>query len=254
MTTLRRHGWIPDLPDHRDHAYVRPAGLPAALPASVDLRSRCPPVLDQLSGKTCTANAIANAHLFDQLQQRVPAPAPPSRLFIYWNERVALGLQASDSGATIRGGIKSIARIGACPETQWPYAVQQILVQPPEACFQAATRHRALSYRRIHRDIDLFRACLAEGWPFVFGFSVYKSFYLPEVLDSGDVRMPQRGEALDGGHAVLAVGYDSAAQTFLLLNSFGTSWGRQGFGTIPFDYLTHAHLSEDFWTVRSVAG
>jgi C1A family cysteine protease len=254
MTSPRRHGWIPDVPDHRDHPYVPPAGLAASRPASVDLRPRCPAVLDQQSGSTCTANAIASAHLYDQLQQRLPSPALPSRLFLYWNERVALGTQASDSGATLRGGIKSIARQGACPEPQWPYDLAQLLVQPPDACFQAALPHRAVSYKRIHRDLDLFRACLAEGWPFVFGFSVYASFHTPAVAQSGAVPMPQHGDSHRGGHAVLAVGYDDAARTFRFLNSFGAGWGQGGYGTMPYDYLTHPHLSEDFWTLRAVAG
>ena len=45
----------------------------------------------------------------------------PSRLFIYYNERAVEGTIASDSGAMIRDGIKSVAKLGVCDETVWPY-------------------------------------------------------------------------------------------------------------------------------------
>ena len=195
----------------------------------------------------------ANAPRLEKNQFKLLARA----LFAYVKPFKLRFLQAAASMlflATIRGGIKSIARQGACPEAQWPYDLAQLLVQPPQACFQAALAHRAVSYKRIHRDLDLFRACLAEGWPFVFGFSVYASFHAPEVGLDGAVPMPQHGESHHGGHAVLAVGYDDAARTFLFLNSFGAGWGQGGFGTMPYDYLAHPHLSEDFWTLRAVAG
>src|SRR5947207_13691283 len=82
------YGWIPDLPDGRDHLYSAPLPTLMALPPSVDLRTVCPPVLDQGLLGSCTANAIANAHLFDQKKQEATNAFTPSRLFIYYNERV----------------------------------------------------------------------------------------------------------------------------------------------------------------------
>ena len=84
---ISRYGWIPDLPDQRDHLYAAPPRVLAVLPAKVDLRPRCPPVLDQGELGSCTANAIANAFRFDEMKQKVAKPMAPSRLFIYYNER-----------------------------------------------------------------------------------------------------------------------------------------------------------------------
>jgi len=56
-----------------------------------------------------------------------------------------------------------------------------------------------------------------------------------------------------GGHAVLAVGYNEAKQTFLVRNSWGTVWGQKGYFTIPYAYLTNQNLSDGFWTLRLVA-
>jgi C1A family cysteine protease len=98
------------------------------------------------------------------------------------------------------------------------------------------------------------KACLAAGYPFVFGFTVYESFEGPQVAQTGDVPMPAPGEQVMGGHAVVAVGYDEASSRFVVRNSWGTGWGKQGYFTMPYAYLTQAHpaLASDFWTIRTV--
>jgi C1A family cysteine protease len=114
-----RYGWTPDLPDARDHLFAAPAIALAALPPSADLRSGCPAVYDQGRIGSCTANAIGAAFEFDLLKQRLP-DFMPSRLFIYYNERAMEGHVTIDSGAQIRDGIKSVAKLGVCSEDEWP--------------------------------------------------------------------------------------------------------------------------------------
>ena len=86
----------------------------------------------------------------------------------------------------------------------------------------------------------------------MFGFTVYESFESQEVAKTGVVPMPAPGEQVVGGHAVLAVGYDDSAQTFMVRNSWGTGWGQAGYFTMPYAYLTTRGLSSDFWTIRIV--
>src|SRR3954471_21957314 len=87
----KRYGWIPDIPDQRDFLYAAPPAFLRALPTKVDLRKKCPPVYDQGQLGSCTANAIAGAVEFDQMKERLPQIFVPSRLFIYYNERVIEG-------------------------------------------------------------------------------------------------------------------------------------------------------------------
>ena len=96
------------------------------------------------------------------------------------------------------------------------------------------------------------KGCLAQGYPFVLGFSVYESFESPQVVRTGIAQMPAAGEQLLGGHAVLAVGYDDSAQRFVVRNSWGAGWGMKGYFTLPYAYLLDGNLSDDFWTVRQV--
>lgn len=94
------------------------------------------------------------------------------------------------------------------------------------------------------------RACLADGYPFVFGFSVYESFESDEVAKSGVPSMPSPDERQVGGHAVLAVGYDNTQRRFTIRNSWGPKWGIKGYFTMPYEYVGSRDLSDDFWTIR----
>jgi len=250
------YGWVADLPDHRDFLYAAPLAAIAKLPPKKDLRPGCPPVYDQGQLGSCTANAIAGALQFDQiLQSKKKASSwTSSRLFIYYNERSMEGTVNSDSGAQIRDGIKSVATIGACPEDpDWPYVIAKFATHPPQKAFDDAPLGKAVQYMRISQVLNQMKGCLASGYPFVFGFTVYESFESQQVASTGVVPMPGTDEKVLGGHAVVAVGYDDTSQRFIVRNSWGTTWGMKGYCTMPYTYVTDSNLADDFWTIRSVA-
>ena len=244
---IQRYGWVPDLPDHRDFLYAAPTPFQRNIPPSADLSSKCPPVYDQGQLGSCTANAIAAAIEFDQKKKFVP-----SRLFIYYNERVMEGTVDSDAGAQIRDGIKSVATVGAPPERLWPYDISKFREAPPDSAVQAAKADQIVLYQRLIQDVDTMRGCIASGFPFVFGFTVYESFEGSAVARTGVLGMPKSSEKRIGGHAVLAVGYDDVKRTFRVRNSWGPKWGKKGYFTIPYSYLSSPKLASDFWTIRSV--
>jgi C1A family cysteine protease len=249
---IKRYGWNRDLPDHRDHLYAAPKATLSALPASVDLRAQCPPVYDQGQLGSCTANSIAGAIEFDQMKQKVNPVFAPSRLFIYYNERAIEGTVDSDSGAQIRDGIKSVAQQGDCPETEWPYDITKFAQKPPRSCYSDARKYKVVSYQRVLQSANQMKGCLASGYPFVFGFTVYASFESPQVAKTGVLPMPQAGEQSIGGHAVMAVGYDDSRQAITVRNSWGASWGQAGYFLMPYAYITDANLANDFWQIEVV--
>ena len=277
-----RLNWRPDLPDARDLRFANTqtckalAEDPKLLPTSVDLRPKCPPVVDQLSLGSCTSQALAGAMGFLELKEMAAAPTavtaagvaavPPilapeefsssafaafSRLQIYWNERVIEGDTDQDGGAQLRDGIKSLAASGACSETTWPYVVENAMTAPSEAAVAEAAKHKISTYARLdNTQINELKSCLALGYPFVFGFSVYSNFQSDETAATGVLTMPGHDDAPDGGHAVLAVGYDDARQIFIVRNSWGSSWGAGGYFFMPFDYICNENLADDFWVIR----
>jgi C1A family cysteine protease len=249
----KHYGWIRDNPDQRDHLYAAPVVALAALPPSVDLRTACPPVYDQGQLGSCTGNGIAAALQFDRMKQKLTPNFIPSRLFIYYNERVMEHTVASDSGAQIRDGIKSVGQQGDCPETEWPYNIASFAQKPPAKCYTDALKYKAVLYQRVLQNVNQMKGCLASGYPFVFGFTVYDSFESQPVAQTGVVPMPASAEKVLGGHCVVAVGYDDAQQRFIVRNSWGTGWGMQGYCTMPYAYLTDPNLASDFWTIRLVA-
>jgi C1A family cysteine protease len=252
--TVKRYGWIPDVPDQRDHLYAAPIARLRAFPPKTDLRRQCPAVYDQGELGSCTGNAIAGAVQFDRRKLKRRTDFVPSRLFIYYNERVIEHTVESDSGAQIRDGIKSVAKLGVCPETEWPYDIAKFAVKPPPTCYRHAKKYRAIGYQRVVQSLTQMKGCLASGYPFVFGFTVYESFESDRVARTGVVPMPAAAEKVLGGHAVLAVGYDDAAQRFIVRNSWGRRWGIAGYFTMPYAYLADDNLAADFWTIRVTSG
>jgi C1A family cysteine protease len=217
----------------------------ARLPKKVDLQAKCSPVEDQGRLGSCTANSLVGALEFLEKKDGVPF-VDLSRLFVYYNERVIESTVDEDNG------IKSLAKQGVCPEQQWPYIVDKTTFKkkPSAGCYTAAKKHRIISYLRIN-TVDEMRSCLADGFPFVFGFTVCESFESRAVAKSGVLNMPKRKERVVGGHAVMVAGYNDREKRFLIRNSWGSDWGRKGCFTMPFAYLADRNLSDDFWIIRA---
>ena len=198
------------------------------------------------------ANAIAGAIQFERRKQQFAPDFTPSRLFIYYNERVIEHSVASDSGAQIRDGIKSVARQGDCPETEWPYVIARFKTKPTAKCYADARKYKVILYQRVTQTLSQLKGCLASGFPFVLGFTVYENFESASVAKTGHATLPRSGDAVIGGHAVAGVGYDDAKQWFVVRNSWGAGWGMKGYFTLPYAYVTDASLAGDFWTIRIV--
>lgn len=250
-TTDYRFGWLPDRPDQRDLLYAAPLMVMQALPSRVDLRPECPTVFDQKHLGSCTANALGSAFQFDQMKQK-KVSFIPSRLFIYYNERALIGTIESDSGAYIRDGIKTLNKDGVCPEKEWTYEddhTRKFTQKPPKKCYDHALKNQVLSYQRLSNNLSQLKSCLSQGFPFVFGFTVYESFYT--ITHDGMMPLPKPNEDVLGGHAVMAVGYDDAKQVFIIRNSWGETWGDHGYFYMPYSFITSEN-ARDFWTIRLV--
>jgi len=246
------YGWKKDDHDERDLKFSVVAPI-ENLPASVDLSPGFPPVYDQGRIGSCTANAIAAAIEFDQMKENKAWDFMPSRLFIYYNERVIENSTGQDAGAQIRDGIKAVNAQGVCKESLWPYITPKFTVSPTKDCYDEAILHKAMEYSKLdNTNLNSLKECLASGFPFVFGFQVFESFEGPQVASTGILNMPVHERCM-GGHAVICVGYDDSRKAFLVRNSWGPGWGLKGYFWMPYEYMTNNGLTSDFWVIRSVS-
>ena len=260
MSIQRYFGWRPDKPDFRDK--ICQIQVPPALPFFVDLRPQFPAIYDQGPLGSCTANAISGVMESDQIREKLKYEFIPSRLFIYYQERVMEGTVLSDSGAEIRDGVKSVNIYGACPESDWPYNVAKFAVKPTPVAYKDAKLHKSLKYASVNVDVPSVQAVMAAGFPVVFGFTVYSSFMSDEVSQSGIMQMPVKSETVEGGHAVVMVGYSTVSWTdkgtgrsmppgLIIRNSWGADWGLGGYFVMPFGYV-NTDLSDDYWQIDVV--
>jgi len=258
-------GWSRDLPDHRDythrHSVVKKmlAGLAPlkgrhAEPAQVDWREYCAPVQDQQDLATSCAHAcIGLIQYFERRSSgRVIAP---SRLFLHANAQRLAGFEAAQGGAGLRVTFKAAVRFGLPPERFWPYEPAAIAKTPDPYVYGFDSEFRGLRYLRLDgptqtgaQTLSVVKSFVAAGFACALGFGVPSS-----LTADPEIPFPTLFDSIRTGHAVTAVGYDDALRirsergALLIRSSWGTSWGMEGYGWLPFRYLTD-RLAGDIWT------
>lgn len=251
-------GWKPSFPDFHDLA-ADATGLRVL--DEVDPRADMPMVYDQGQLGSCTANAIAAALEYECILDDTHF-GTPSRLFIYYMERLREGSVTSDSGAYGRDGFKVLRKTGAPPEDLWPYDIEAFAEKPDEESYQAATEHKIAEYvhpglgarRTLIEREEAFKRLLSNRQTIAFGFTVYESFE-ESWSEQGVMPVPQKGESILGGHEVLAVGYLSEyPEHALVRNSWGPNWGVDGYFLMPWRFLCDAQFSGDWRSIYRAQG
>jgi C1A family cysteine protease len=231
---------------------------PATRPAQLDLKAKCPFVYDQGDIGSCTANAICMALLMLEANKAFL----PSRLYLYYKERLKEllpGEKISDSGADAADGLAILLTQGVCPEANWPYITTNCDVAPPAICDAEALQHKIHQIGTVAAPgvtgvalVNAIAHSIQLGIPVMIGIEVYSSFESAATTATGNVSMPSWRDYYLGGHEVLIVGYNDTTQRFLLINSWGKSWGQQGFFTLPYAYVTSPNLTSEFICITTV--
>jgi len=269
----RKSGWKRDLPDYRDYSLDSPKvkALLASMPpnkisTAVDLRDSFSPIEDQQDIGSCTANAAAAiVEYFERVTYGKHLDI--SRLFLYYAARYLGGYFPGDNGAEIRNVVGALVLLGAPPEKFWPYRTKRVDVIPDSACFSVAQSFQALTYYRLDKNnaseaavLQDVKNHLSNKIPVIFGFTCYASIDHQNVTNTGNIPFPSAREAMDGGHAVAAAGFDddkiitnpydgkTTKGALLIRNSWGTEWGEDGYGWLPYEYVLKG-LAVDFWVL-----
>lgn len=238
-------GYVPDVVDNRDYIYNPTLSIS---PTPIFLISKLPPILDQGKLGSCVSNAVANSlrYIYSRLKKN---NNNWSRLFNYYYTRVIENTVNIDNGCQIRNAFKVCNKTGSCYETVWPYTISKFKIQPSITAVNAAKKNIITKYNRVDQTRSAIQACLFSSNTVVVGFSCFTSLFSTYTTTTGNITYPIARERYLGGHCVLLVGYDDTTEKYTFMNSWGTKWGKKGFGTIPYSYLENPSLAGDFWTL-----
>ena len=274
-------GWIPDMPDIRDHFItahpqakkffgkvniLKAIEGKSKLPSKADVSEWDTEVKNQGHIGSCTANAMAYA-VANINNHFKGIHVDPSRLFIYFNSRWMLGMIGQE-GSTIRNTFAAGRLFGAPPELNYPYNPAAENQQPGSTIYAMGQNYQFSSYAKLSDPnlkftdwIEAMKATIASGLPVVGGVTVYSSFMSPHAARTGQIPIPAFTEKVLGGHAICFVGYDDSMViksknkylpeskgAFKFINSWGRGWGDAGYGFIPYDYVKYG-LASDIWTL-----
>jgi len=268
-------GWIPDYPDFRDYTEdtqevknilkFKSEVKGKKLPESVDLREWCSPIEDQGMLGSCTAHA--GVGLIEYYERKAfGRHIEASRLFLYKVTRNLMKMKG-DTGAYLRTTMGAMVLFGVPPEEYWPYTdeAKKFDQEPPAFCYAFAQNYQTIKYFRHdpprakpEEVLNKVKTYLSKGHPAMFGFTVYNS--IEQAEKTGQIPFPSPKEKIEGGHAIVAVGYDDRLKiknkygknetvgALLIRNSWGKGWGDKGYGWLPYEYI-HRGLAEDFWSI-----
>ena len=226
----------------------------------VDLSPMMSPVKQQGGRNTCSVFSATSVMEF-LIKTELGREVDLSEAYNYWaGKKYALNTDLlRDMYRHIDGLAGFLAveayRHGSMLESEWPYEPQnwdqrndprckRVAGKKSFECFTGVPPQNARQLRYgisptyITRDkIGLY--LLRNKTPVVMNV-----LWCSRAVDNrtGNVRMPTPEEvdqaiSARSGHVITLVGYDKTQKKFKFRNSYGPTWGRQGYGTIPENYI-----------------
>lgn len=280
----QRPGLNPTPQDVRDYVFGSERDTPrkvdfewdtTKLPKKVDLRPFCGSIENQYSTNSCVGNAICSAVELQEFKSKNNT-LDFSRLFVYYNAREAAsnGQPVTDTGSNIRLALAQMTKMGVCYEYFWPFDNNQINTKPNQYAYETAKgyfldRYEVMGTRSdavavggdlTWRWLNDVKVALASGYPVVFGMhyttdlynvtgplDTHKSQYTEEVVRPNH-------EKYAGGHCMLIVGYDEDLQSFIIENSWGNSFGENGFLALTYQTVLNNVDLFGGYVLREIAG
>jgi hypothetical protein len=256
----RVNGFIPSPQSSKHWLYGQKIDMAAAgdLPrATMNVKPGM--IFDQGQEGSCTGNGGSYHKGFQERPSHNGLWLVFSRSFLYKLARTLDGIAHNgDDGSTPLAIMQVLQKFGVCLESTLPY--QSNPNDPatldakniPQQAYTEALNYRIKNYAKC-LTVDEMKHALAAGKTLLSGLIVTDSFMHPD--NGGFCGLPLG--TIYGGHCINIVDYDDDLEHtyadghtekgfFLFPNSWSDKWGDQGYGKIPYSFITF--MNKDFGT------
>ena len=219
-----------------------------------------PPIIDQQNINCCVPICISTIYYYLTFKQNNIIKMRISSLYLYYLVKIynKVNIDGSndsldsneDSGATIIETLKILKKNGCCPEFLYTYTKNNFNSIPNEKLLNFENKCKLNNFNKISR-FDI-KQNLINNNPVICGIKVFNSFHSTKTIETGIIDLPQKFDYLLGGHSIIIVGYNDCIESYIFINSWGSSWGDNGFGIIPYSYINNKNYSDEFFVINSI--
>ena len=228
-----------------------PIEIPDNLPNSYDLSHLMPPVRSQGGQGSCVS--WATTYYLKSYQEKIQYnyeytsyEEVMSPAYVY-NQTKAN--ENCNSGSSIAVALDLLKNQGVISWKKFPYSDDSCSMLPTASQLEKAEENRIEDYFAVgipdtntdpnYTLINLIKTLVSQDNPIIISIDIANMhFSYLDNLTNDYIATGYSDDPEDGcGHAVLIVGYDDELNAFKFVNSWGTSWGNDGYAWIDYNFF-----------------
>lgn len=228
-----------------------------SVPKSVDHSNLMSPIKDQGQLGSCVGFAVTAMKEWQEQKEHLDEVAAGKRdtrknkaydlseSWVYWKAK-EIDAWPGEEGTSIRYAMKVLKNVGVPTEKAWPY--DDIDYGKPKSWAKLIAKWSIIDSYWSVSNLDDLKIALLDG-PVPIGVPVFYEFFFPGY--DGIIDLPYDPDAMYGGHAICAVGFNDKTKLVKFKNSWGTGWGQKGYGYLTYEYVRR--YLWDAWACKDVS-
>ena len=224
----------------------------------IDYTSEMSPVKNQGSLGSCVGFAVVAMKEWQEQQEHMEELAEGkkykraakhydlSEQWMYYKCK-EIDYWPGEEGTSIRFAMQILNRVGVPCEKAWPYNASYI-GKPKRWANLVSKWALGGEYIRMESPEDIINSLGTNG-PLAIGIACFIEIFY--ATSNGIVAYPSAPDQMYGGHAICLVGWNPETRMFKFKNSWGTSWGQNGYGYLPYDYIRD--FCWDAWEIKDLS-